>query len=73
ATVTFSALWRPVLALEAWAGQTDAYRVALWHTMLDTQRENHDLRMQLVEDRRNRLELADRVARIERRLESREE
>nr|GEZ70812.1 hypothetical protein [Tanacetum cinerariifolium] len=29
ATVTFSALWRPVLALEAWAGQTDAYRVAL--------------------------------------------
>ncbi|GJU50177.1 hypothetical protein Tco_1219732 [Tanacetum coccineum] len=24
AMVTFSAIWRPVLALEAWAGQTDA-------------------------------------------------
>nr|GEV29547.1 hypothetical protein [Tanacetum cinerariifolium] len=73
ATVTFSTLWRPMLALEAWAGQTDAYRVALWHTMSDTQRENHDLRMQRVEDRHERLELADRVVRIERRLESREE
>ncbi|GJV58919.1 hypothetical protein Tco_1465019 [Tanacetum coccineum] len=24
ATMTFSAIWRPILALEAWAGQTDA-------------------------------------------------
>ncbi|GJW78972.1 hypothetical protein Tco_0140654 [Tanacetum coccineum] len=30
-TVTFGALWRPVLALESWAGQTDAHRAALWH------------------------------------------
>nr|GEU95087.1 hypothetical protein [Tanacetum cinerariifolium] len=73
ATVTFSALWRPVSALEAWAGQTDAHRAALWHTMSETQRENHDLRMQLAEERRERLELADRVARMERRQESREE
>ncbi|GKC77251.1 hypothetical protein Tco_1128025 [Tanacetum coccineum] len=28
-TMTFGALWRPVLALEAWAGQTDAQRSAL--------------------------------------------
>ncbi|GJV99797.1 hypothetical protein Tco_1555049 [Tanacetum coccineum] len=28
-TVTFGAIWRPVLALEAWAGQTDAQRAAL--------------------------------------------
>nr|GEX89802.1 hypothetical protein [Tanacetum cinerariifolium] len=73
ATVTFSALWRSVLALEAWAGQTDAHRVALWHAMSDTQGENHDLRMQLAEERREQLELADRVARMERRQESREE
>nr|GEU95086.1 hypothetical protein [Tanacetum cinerariifolium] len=66
ATMTFSALWRFVLALEAWAGQTDAHRVALWHAMSDTQRENHDLRMQLVEERHKRLELADCVARMER-------
>ncbi|GJR41935.1 hypothetical protein Tco_1310038 [Tanacetum coccineum] len=36
-------------------------------------RENHDLRMQLAEERRERLELAGRVARIERRHEFREE
>ncbi|GJS91401.1 hypothetical protein Tco_0774037 [Tanacetum coccineum] len=29
ATVTFNAIWRPILALEAWAGQTDAYRAVL--------------------------------------------
>ncbi|GJY48730.1 hypothetical protein Tco_0438686 [Tanacetum coccineum] len=38
-----------------------------------SQRENHDLRMQLSEKRRERLELADHVARMERRQESREE
>ncbi|GJW17029.1 hypothetical protein Tco_0024465 [Tanacetum coccineum] len=35
-TVTFGALWRPVLALESWAGQTDAQRAALWHVISDT-------------------------------------
>ncbi|GJY34759.1 hypothetical protein Tco_0419228, partial [Tanacetum coccineum] len=29
--VTFRAIWRPLLALESWAGQTDAQRAALWH------------------------------------------
>ncbi|GKB04860.1 hypothetical protein Tco_0833055, partial [Tanacetum coccineum] len=70
ATVTFSAIWRPVLALEAWAGQTDAQRAALWHAIYDIQRENHDLRRQIAEERRERLELTDRVARMERRQES---
>ncbi|GKF06928.1 hypothetical protein Tco_0037596, partial [Tanacetum coccineum] len=72
-TVTFSAIWRPILALEAWAGQTDAQRAALWHTIYDIQMENHDLRMQISKDRRERLDLTDRVARIERRQESRGE
>ncbi|GJS10602.1 hypothetical protein Tco_0367398, partial [Tanacetum coccineum] len=71
--VTFGALWRPVLSLEAWACQTDAQRAALWHAIYDTQRENHDLRMQLAEERRKRLELVDHVARMEMRQESREE
>nr|GEU86276.1 hypothetical protein [Tanacetum cinerariifolium] len=44
ATVTFSVIWRPILALEAWAGQTDAQRTALWHAIYDIQRENHDLK-----------------------------
>ncbi|GJT53140.1 hypothetical protein Tco_0988194 [Tanacetum coccineum] len=51
ATMTFSAIWRPILALEAW-------------------RENHDLRRQIAKERRERLELTDRVARMERRQES---
>ncbi|GJR65849.1 hypothetical protein Tco_0011914 [Tanacetum coccineum] len=59
AVATFRDLWRLILALEAWAGQTD--------------RENHDLRMQLAEERRERLDLVDHVARIERRQKSREE
>ncbi|GKD86896.1 hypothetical protein Tco_1358050, partial [Tanacetum coccineum] len=34
--VTFGAIWRPVLALESWAGQTDAQRATLWHAISDT-------------------------------------
>ncbi|GJW01656.1 hypothetical protein Tco_1556907 [Tanacetum coccineum] len=64
---------RPVLVLEAWAGQTNAQRAALWHDIYDIQRENHYLRMQLTEERRERLELANRVAKMERRQECREE
>ncbi|GKE70096.1 hypothetical protein Tco_1528168, partial [Tanacetum coccineum] len=41
--VTFRAIWRPVLALESWAGQTDAQRAALWHAISDMQGENQDL------------------------------
>ncbi|GJV48034.1 hypothetical protein Tco_1438246 [Tanacetum coccineum] len=70
-TVTFSAILRSVLALEAWAGQTDAQRAALWHVIYDTQRENHDLRMQISKERRERLELTYHVARMKRRHESR--
>ncbi|GKF62947.1 hypothetical protein Tco_0183001, partial [Tanacetum coccineum] len=39
--VTFSAIWRPILALEEWAGQTDAQRATLWHAIYDIQKENH--------------------------------
>ncbi|GKE17211.1 hypothetical protein Tco_1424788, partial [Tanacetum coccineum] len=35
-TVTFGSLWRPVLALESWAGQTNVQRAALWHAISDT-------------------------------------
>ncbi|GKB96092.1 hypothetical protein Tco_0982229, partial [Tanacetum coccineum] len=59
-------LQSPVLALEAWAGQTDAQRAALWHAIYDIQRENHNLRRQITKERRERLEMTDRVARIER-------
>ncbi|GKD55656.1 hypothetical protein Tco_1289043 [Tanacetum coccineum] len=41
--VTFGAIWRPVLALESWAGQTDAQRAALWYAISDTHGENREL------------------------------
>ncbi|GJU04333.1 hypothetical protein Tco_1114671 [Tanacetum coccineum] len=55
-----------VLALEAWAGQTDVQRVALWHAISDVQGENRDLRLQLAKERRARLELAEVVDSIRR-------
>ncbi|GJW62419.1 hypothetical protein Tco_0111754 [Tanacetum coccineum] len=42
-------------------GQTDAQRAALWHAISDVQRENQDLRLQLAEERRAQLELAEVV------------
>nr|GEZ69943.1 hypothetical protein [Tanacetum cinerariifolium] len=50
--VTFGALWRPVLALESWVGQTDAQRLALRYAISDTQGENRELRLQLAKERR---------------------
>ncbi|GJX99293.1 hypothetical protein Tco_0356312, partial [Tanacetum coccineum] len=51
----------------------ELYTRSVVHAIYDTLRENHDLRMQLAEERRERLELADRVAGIEKRHEFREE
>ncbi|GJX86168.1 hypothetical protein Tco_0336942 [Tanacetum coccineum] len=59
--VIFGVIWRPMLALEAWAGQTNTQRVALWHAISDVQGENRDLQLQLAEERRARLELAEVV------------
>ncbi|GKC75294.1 hypothetical protein Tco_1126068, partial [Tanacetum coccineum] len=59
--MTFGAIWRPVLALESWAGQIDAQREALWHAISDIQGENRDLRLQLAEERHARLELDEVV------------
>ncbi|GKE55507.1 hypothetical protein Tco_1494692 [Tanacetum coccineum] len=49
--VTFKAIWRPVLVLKAWVGQTDDQKAALWHAISDVQRQNQDLRLQLAEER----------------------
>ncbi|GKB26334.1 hypothetical protein Tco_0865735 [Tanacetum coccineum] len=45
-------------------------RAVLWHAIYDIQRDNQDLRRQLAEERRERLKLTDRVARMERRQKS---
>ncbi|GKA57049.1 hypothetical protein Tco_0756237 [Tanacetum coccineum] len=70
-TVTFDAIWRPVLALESWAGRTDAHRAAPWQAIYDSQGENYVLRRQFVEERHEQLDLIERITRIERRQESR--
>ncbi|GKG54093.1 hypothetical protein Tco_0557616, partial [Tanacetum coccineum] len=57
--------------LEAWAGQTDAQRAALWHAISDVQGENRDLRLQLAEERRARLELAEIIKGMRRGQEPR--
>ncbi|GJZ94913.1 hypothetical protein Tco_0667116, partial [Tanacetum coccineum] len=41
--------------------QTNAQRATLWHAISDVQGENQDLQLQLVEERRARLELAEVV------------
>ncbi|GKC23259.1 hypothetical protein Tco_1025409 [Tanacetum coccineum] len=69
--VTFRAIWRPVLALESWTGQTDAQRATLWHAISDTQMENQDLGLQIAEERRARLDLAEIVDSMRRGQESR--
>nr|GEX29395.1 hypothetical protein [Tanacetum cinerariifolium] len=69
--VTFRAIWRPVLALESWAGQTDAQRAALWHAISDMQMENQELRLQIAEERRARLDFAEIVDSIKRGYEPR--
>nr|GEY07907.1 hypothetical protein [Tanacetum cinerariifolium] len=61
--VTFGAILRPVLALKSWAGQTDAQRADLWHAISDTQMENGELRLQIIEERHARLDLAEIVDR----------
>ncbi|GJZ03802.1 hypothetical protein Tco_0537077 [Tanacetum coccineum] len=53
-------------------GQTDAQIAALWHVISDTQGENRDLRLQLAEERRVRLELAEVVDSMRRGQEPRE-
>ncbi|GJX70913.1 hypothetical protein Tco_0308084 [Tanacetum coccineum] len=52
-------------------GQTDAQRAALWHAISDIQGENRDLRLQLAEERRARLELAEVVDNMRRGQEPR--
>ncbi|GJW84900.1 hypothetical protein Tco_0158045 [Tanacetum coccineum] len=42
-------------------GATDAQRAALWHAISDTQEESRELRLQLAEERRTRLELVEIV------------
>ncbi|GKA25576.1 hypothetical protein Tco_0711685 [Tanacetum coccineum] len=51
--------------------QANAQRAALWHAISDTQRENQELRLQIAEERRARLDLAEIVDSMRRGQEPR--
>ncbi|GKB65101.1 hypothetical protein Tco_0921287 [Tanacetum coccineum] len=69
--VTFVAILRPVLALKLWAYQTNSQRAALWHAICDTQMENWELRLHIIEERRARLDLAEIINSMRRGQEPR--
>ncbi|GKF07010.1 hypothetical protein Tco_0041234, partial [Tanacetum coccineum] len=51
--------------------QTHAQRAALWHAISDTQMDNRELRLQIAEERRARLDLAEIVDSMRRGQEPR--
>ncbi|GJS33186.1 hypothetical protein Tco_0531568 [Tanacetum coccineum] len=74
----YGALRRREIALEEGqmpsifeVGQTDAHRAALWHAISDMQMENRELRLQIAEERRARLDLVKIVDSIMRGQEPR--
>ncbi|GKF74173.1 hypothetical protein Tco_0220505, partial [Tanacetum coccineum] len=66
AIVTFSDIWRPVLALESWAGYVDAQRAEMWRARYDDHRLIHDLLVQNTTMHRELQEVRDRVTILER-------
>ncbi|GKB57107.1 putative reverse transcriptase domain-containing protein [Tanacetum coccineum] len=46
ATVTFGAIWRPVLALESWAGYVETQRAEMWRARYDDHRLIHNFLVQ---------------------------
>ncbi|GJU03445.1 hypothetical protein Tco_1113783 [Tanacetum coccineum] len=66
AIVNFGAIWRPVLALESWAGHVDTQRVELWQTRYDDHRLIHDLLVQNTTMQHELQELRDRATTVER-------
>ncbi|GKC48847.1 hypothetical protein Tco_1071592, partial [Tanacetum coccineum] len=66
AKVTFSAIWRLVLALESWAGHVDAQRAEMWRVRYDDHRLIPELLVQNTTMQRELQEIRDRVTILER-------
>ncbi|GJT15395.1 hypothetical protein Tco_0874101 [Tanacetum coccineum] len=65
AIITFGALWRLVLALEAWAGHTNAHQAAMWQAKYEDHRLIHDLLVKNATIQRLLQEMRDRVTTLE--------
>ncbi|GJZ19870.1 hypothetical protein Tco_0556460 [Tanacetum coccineum] len=73
ATMTFGAIWRPMLALESWAGHVDTQRATMWQARYDDHRLIHDLLVQNTTMQRELQELRDCVTTLEREGSRREQ
>ncbi|GKF12292.1 hypothetical protein Tco_0050218, partial [Tanacetum coccineum] len=71
--MTFRALWRPVLALEAWAGHVDTWLAGMSQTGYDDHRLVHDLLVQQTSLQRELQEMRGRVAALEQERDRREQ
>nr|GEX69076.1 hypothetical protein [Tanacetum cinerariifolium] len=63
--VTFGALWRPVLALETWAGRVDTRMTDMARAWYDDHRLVHDMLLQQTALQRELQEMRDRVTVLE--------
>ncbi|GJZ00263.1 hypothetical protein Tco_0517692 [Tanacetum coccineum] len=64
--MTFGALWRPVLAMEAWAGHVDTRIVGMSQAVYDDHRLVHDMLVQQAALQRELQEMRGRVTALER-------
>ncbi|GKD30899.1 hypothetical protein Tco_1241677, partial [Tanacetum coccineum] len=73
ATMTFEALWRLVLALEAWAGHVDTQMEEMSRARYDDHKLIHDMLVQHVAMQRELQEMRGRVAALEQERGRREQ
>ncbi|GJW30944.1 hypothetical protein Tco_0047819 [Tanacetum coccineum] len=72
ATVTFGALWRPVLALEAWTGHVDTRLADMSRARYDDHRLIHDMIVHQAAMHHNLQEMTGRVTALEQKRGCRE-
>ncbi|GKE34037.1 hypothetical protein Tco_1453359, partial [Tanacetum coccineum] len=70
--MTFGALWRPVLALEAWAGRVDTRLANMSRDRYDDHRLIHDMLMQQAAMQHELQEMRGRVTALEQEMDHRE-
>ncbi|GJY82953.1 hypothetical protein Tco_0496329 [Tanacetum coccineum] len=73
ATVMLGALWRPVLAMEAWAGHVDTRMAEMSWARYDDHRLIHDMLVQYAAMQRELQEMRGRVAALEKEMGHREQ
>ncbi|GJT94956.1 hypothetical protein Tco_1090474 [Tanacetum coccineum] len=71
ATVTFRALWRPMLALEAWAGRGDTRLTDMSRDRYDDHRLIHDMLVQQVAMQHELQEMRGRVIDLDQKMDHR--